>query len=391
MAEEKQPEGKQEKTAEKPAAKPAEAAPPKAAEKPAAKPAETAPPKAAEKPAAKPAEAAPPKAAEKPAAKPAETAATKPEAADTKEAADEKPAYKKPEKAIKNVVSLDDVPADVVTLREMLEAGVHFGHRKNRWNPKMRPYIFGVRNGIHIIDLRITLKLFREAYRVTMNAVANGGTVLFVGTKKQAQDVIKEEAERCGMYYVTHRWLGGTLTNFQTIKASIERLKAIEKMAEDGTFEKLTKKEVIKKERERDKLLRNLGGIRDMKGLPSVLFTVDPLKERIAVNEAKKLKMSVIAIADTNADPESLDYVIPGNDDAIRSVRLFASKIADACIEGARLGRERAVGRAVTDKESPDPDTIRVASGGDGPKVEVISRRVRPVAVDPEATGSPEE
>ena len=306
----------------------------------------------------------------------------------------ERAAFEKPTRAMATLVTLDDVPKDVITLREMLEAGVHFGHRKNLWNPKMRPYIFGVRNGIHIIDLRETLKLFKEAYRVVMNAVANGGTVLFVGTKKQAQDVIKEEAGRCGMYYVTHRWLGGTLTNFQTIRASIERLKTIEKMAEDGTFEKITKKEVIQKEREREKLLRNLGGIRDMKGLPSVVFVVDPSKERIAVHEAKKLKLSVLAIADTNSDPEVLDNVIPGNDDAIRAVRLFASKIADACIEGARIGRERAVSRttkvAAEDGAKGGADTIRVASGGDGPKVEVISRRARPT-VDPEATSSPEE
>lgn len=333
----------------------------------------------------------PAKKEEKKQAPPAAEKAPKKAAEPKQEESREEPS-RAPAKAVNSVVTLDEVPDDVITLRELLKAGVHFGHRKNRWNPKMRPYIFGARNGIHIIDLRETLKMFREAYRVVMEAVANGGTVLFVGTKKQAQDVIKEEATRCGMYSVTHRWLGGTLTNFQTIKASIERLKGIEKMAEDGTFEKLTKKEVIQKERERSKLLRNLGGIRDMGGLPTVVFIVDPAKERIGVNEAKKLNLNLVAIADTNCDPEALDYVIPGNDDAIRAIRLFASRIADACIEGARLGRERAMNRGgAGDGGAKGPDTIRVASGGDGPKVEVISRRARKQAIDPEATSSPEE
>jgi small subunit ribosomal protein S2 len=284
---------------------------------------------------------------------------------------------------------MDDVPQDVVTLRQLLKAGVHFGHQTNRWNPKMRPFIFGARNGVHIIDLRQTLQLFKEAYRTVMEAVANGGTVLFVGTKRQAQDTIAEEAQRCGMYYVTHRWLGGMLTNFQTIKGSLDRLRGIERMAEDGTYEKLLKKEVMRKERERAKLMKNLGGIRDMTRPPAVVYVIDPVKERIAVAEANKLGIPVVAITDTNADPDKIDFVIPGNDDAIRAIRLFTSGVADACLEGARLGRERAVKRAAREEEMKQPDTIRVASGGDGPKVEVISRRSRPAPVSPEASGRP--
>jgi len=268
----------------------------------------------------------------------------------------------------------DGVPENVVTLRQLLEGGVHFGHQTNRWNPKMKPYIFGARNKIHIIDLRMTQTLFKEAYKSIFESVARGGTVLFVGTKKQAQDVVMQEADRCGMYYVNHRWLGGTLTNFKTIKSSVERLKSIEKMAEDGTYEKLTKKEVIQKERLRGKLLRNLGGLRDMARLPSVMFVTDPTKERIAVAEAKRLKIPVVAIADTNCDPDAIDYLIPGNDDAIRAIKLFTSKIADACIAGAREARRRALSAARADQGRGD-SAIRVASGGGGPKVEVISRR----------------
>ncbi len=226
-----------------------------------------------------------------------------------------------------------------ITMKQLLEAGVHFGHQTKRWNPKMKPYIFGARNGIYIIDLQKTVGLARQALRFASDAVAKGGTVLFVGTKKQAQDAIREEAARSGMFYVTNRWLGGTLTNFKTVKQGIDRLKAIEKMAADGTYERLPKKEVASLEREREKLEKNLGGIKEMSRLPAAVFVIDTKKEHIAVHEANRLGIPVVAVVDTNCDPEGIDYVIPGNDDAIRSIRLFTGKIAEACIEGkARYG-----------------------------------------------------
>ena len=221
-----------------------------------------------------------------------------------------------------------------ITMKELLEAGVHFGHQAKRWNPKMKKYIFGERNGIYIIDLQKTLKLFKEAYDFVRNEAAQGKDVLFVGTKKQAQDAITEEAKRCGMYYVSSRWLGGMLTNFATIKKSIDRLKKIEKMKDDGTYDKLTKKEVSGLEKERTKLEKILSGIKTMPDLPSLIFIIDPRKEDIAVHEANKLGITVVAVVDTNCDPDNIDYVIPGNDDAIRAIRLMASKIADAVIEG---------------------------------------------------------
>jgi small subunit ribosomal protein S2 len=221
-----------------------------------------------------------------------------------------------------------------ITMKELLEAGVHFGHQAKRWNPKMKKYIFGERNGIYIIDLQKTLKLFKEAYDFVRTAASEGKDVLFVGTKKQAQDAITEEAKRCGMYYVSSRWLGGMLTNYATIKKSIDRLKKIEKMKEDGTFEKLTKKEVAGLEKERTKLEKTLSGIKTMAEPPSVIFIIDPRKEAIAVHEANKLGITVVAVVDTNCDPDNIDYVIPGNDDAIRAIRLMASKVADAVIEG---------------------------------------------------------
>lgn len=226
-----------------------------------------------------------------------------------------------------------------ITMKQLLEAGVHFGHQTKRWNPKMKPFIFGARNGIYIIDLQKTVGLARQALRFVSDAVAKGGTVLFVGTKKQAQDAIREEAARSGMFYVTNRWLGGTLTNFKTVKQGIDRLKAIEKMAADGTYERLPKKEVASLEREREKLEKNLGGIKEMSRLPSAVFVIDTKKEHIAVHEANRLGIPVVAVVDTNCDPEGIDYVIPGNDDAIRSIRLFTGKLAEACIEGkARYG-----------------------------------------------------
>jgi small subunit ribosomal protein S2 len=221
-----------------------------------------------------------------------------------------------------------------ITMKQLLEAGVHFGHQTKRWNPKMKPYIFGARNGIYIIDLQKTVGLARSALRFVSDAVAKGGSVLFVGTKKQAQDAIREEASRSAMFHVTNRWLGGTLTNFKTVKQGIDRLKTIEKMAADGTYERLPKKEVASLEREREKLEKNLGGIKEMSRLPAALFVIDTKKEDIAVREANRLGIPVVAVVDTNCDPEGIDYVIPGNDDAIRSIRLFTGKIAEACVEG---------------------------------------------------------
>jgi small subunit ribosomal protein S2 len=221
----------------------------------------------------------------------------------------------------------------VISMKQLLEAGVHFGHQTRRWNPKMAEYIYTERNGIYIIDLQKSVGKVDEAYNAVKDIVAEGGKILFVGTKKQAQDSIKTEAERCGMYYVNERWLGGMLTNFKTIQARINRLKTIEKMSEDGTFDVLPKKEVIALRKEWDKLEKNLGGIKTMKDIPDAIFVVDPKKERICVQEAHILGIPLIGIADTNCDPEELDYVIPGNDDAIRAVKLIVSKMADAVIE----------------------------------------------------------
>ena len=221
----------------------------------------------------------------------------------------------------------------VISMKQLLEAGVHFGHQTRRWNPKMAPYIYTERNGIYIIDLQKSVVKVDEAYNAVVDIVANGGTILFVGTKKQAQDAIQQEAERCGMYFVNQRWLGGMLTNFKTIQQRIARLRAIEKMSEDGTFDVLPKKEVIQIKKEWEKLEKNLGGIKNMKRIPDAIFIVDPKKEHICVQEAHALGITLIGIADTNCDPEELDYVIPGNDDAIRAVKLIAGKIADAVIE----------------------------------------------------------
>lgn len=227
----------------------------------------------------------------------------------------------------------------VISMKQLLEAGVHFGHQTRRWNPKMDRYIFTERNGIYIIDLQKTVKKVEEAYYFVRDVAAQGGKVLFVGTKKQAQDSVKEEAERSGMYYINQRWLGGTLTNFETIQKRIARLKQLEQMQEDGTFEVLPKKEVIILKKEMDRLEKFLGGIKDMKGTPDCLFIIDPRKERIAIAEARKLNIPIVAIVDTNCDPDEVDYVIPGNDDAIRAVKLLTAKIADAIIE-ANQGEE---------------------------------------------------
>ncbi len=239
-----------------------------------------------------------------------------------------------------------------VTMKQLLEAGVHFGHQTRRWNPKMKPYIFGARNGIYIIDLQKTVRLFKVAYEFVVETVANGGNILFVGTKKQAQESIYDEATRCRMPYVNHRWLGGMLTNFHTISKSIDKLKRIESMFEDGTIERFPKKEILKLEKRRQKLERNLGGIKDMDGLPSALYVVDSRYEQIAVKEANKLGIPVVAIVDTNCDPDGIDYIIPGNDDAIRAIRLLTSLIANAVIKGKELYEEAV--QAQTDKEAEE-------------------------------------
>ena len=239
----------------------------------------------------------------------------------------------------------------VVSMKQLLEAGVHFGHQTRRWNPKMAKYIFTERNGIYIIDLQKTVKKLDEAYNFVRETVAGGGEILFVGTKKQAQESIRDEATRCGMHFVNARWLGGMLTNFRTIRKRIDRMEQLKAMQEDGTFDLLPKKEVVKLELEMEKLNKYLGGVKDMKTLPKALFIVDPHKERIAVSEARKLHIPIVAIVDTNCDPDEIDYVIPGNDDAIRAVKLIAGKLADAVLEG-RQGEQDAQGEAAPEEEA---------------------------------------
>ncbi len=241
----------------------------------------------------------------------------------------------------------------VISMKQLLEAGVHFGHQTRRWNPKMERYIFTERNGIYIIDLQKTVKKVEETYRFVRNLAADGGKILFVGTKKQAQESIENEARRCDMFYVNTRWLGGTLTNFETIKKRIERLHQLEEMESDGTFDVLPKKEVILLRKEKERLEKFLGGIKTMKKLPDALFIVDPRKERIAISEARKLGIPIIAIVDTNCDPDEIDYVIPGNDDAIRAVKLLTSKMADAVLEGTQgeQSQQEGAGPAVTQPE----------------------------------------
>ena len=248
----------------------------------------------------------------------------------------------------------------VISMKQLLEAGVHFGHQTRRWNPKMAPYIFTERNGIHIIDLQKSVGKVDEAYKAIADIAADGGTILFVGTKKQAQDAVKTEAERCGMYNVNERWLGGMLTNFKTIQSRIARLKAIETMSEDGTFDVLPKKEVIELKKEWEKLEKNLGGIKEMKKIPDAIFVVDPKKERICVQEAHALGITLIGIGDTNCDPEELDYIIPGNDDAIRAVKLIVAKMADAVIE-ANQGEAAYVEEAFEEAAGEATDIEEVA------------------------------
>ncbi len=274
-----------------------------------------------------------------------------------------------------------------ISMRALLEAGVHFGHNTGRWNPKMKQFIFGARNGIHIIDLQHTVKLFRQAFQAIVDTTSRGDTILFVGTKKQVQDVIVEEATRSGQHYVTQRWLGGTLTNFRTVKGSLERLRSLEKMEEDGTLFALTKREQVMIRRDRDKLMKSLGGIKTMNKLPGMLFVIDPHKEHIAVDEARKLEIPVVAITDTNCDPDQIDYVIPGNDDAIRAIKLFASKIADAAILGTKVFKETARTRG-QEREEPGERVIHVSSGGDGPRVEMSTGGSM---FNPEASASPDQ
>ena len=271
-----------------------------------------------------------------------------------------------------------------VTMKELLEAGVHFGHQTRRWNPKMKPFIFGARNGIYIIDLQQTVRMFKTAYEFVVDAVANGESVLFVGTKKQARDSIYEESNRCEMFYVHNRWLGGMLTNFQTIKKGIERLKYLTGIFADGSVNRFPKKERLKLDKERAKLDNNLGGIRDMTRLPGAVFVVDPKNENIAVREAKRMGIPIVAIVDTNCNPDEIDYIIPGNDDAIRAIRLITSRVADACIEGKQRMEERR--QAEVDKQAADRAAVGaglmpgvgeravIADGSEGPVVEVVSR-----------------
>lgn len=231
-------------------------------------------------------------------------------------------------------------PSQPLTVRDLFEAGVHFGHQTKRWNPKMRPYIYGARSGIHIVDLDQTVQLFKRASDFVSDCVARGGHLLYVGTKRQAAEIVREEAARGGQFHVTNRWLGGTLTNFRTMKGGLERLKSIERMSEDGTYEQIPKKETVKLEKERARLEKYIGGMKGMASLPSAIFVIDPSQEAIAVSEARRLHLPVIAITDTNCDPDLIDFVIPGNDDAIRSIRLITAAISDACIYGLARRRE---------------------------------------------------
>ena len=253
-----------------------------------------------------------------------------------------------------------------VSLRDLLEAGVHFGHQTRLWNPKMKPYIYGEKNGVHIIDLQKTARSLVEATRFVQGVAARGGSVLFVGTKRASQEIVSEEAGRAGMYYVNNRWLGGTLTNFQTVKKSIEHFVGLEKARDDGRFDLLTKKEARDLHRRIGKMERSLGGIKAMKGLPDLMFVIDPKREHIAVREGQKLGIPIVALCDTNCDPKGIDYVIPGNDDAMKSIRLFTAAIADACIEGAMAGRDTMAGEAVvTSSQLDDVEIVRRGSAAE--------------------------
>ncbi len=280
-----------------------------------------------------------------------------------------------------------------VTMKELLEGGVHFGHQTKRWNPKMKPYIFGARNGIYIIDLQKTVKMFRKAYDFIVDTTANGKSVLFVGTKKQARESIYEETNRCEMYYVHNRWLGGMMTNFQTIKQSIDRLNYLRQIEADGTINHYTKKEALKLTRARTKLDNNLGGIAGMTSLPGAMVVIDPRKEAIAVREGRRLNIPIVSVVDTNCDPDEIDYIIPGNDDAIRAIRLITSRLADACIEGRERYKEKLEAKAdkkteedkaakaekakksaPKKKEPKESDRQVISDGTKGPVVEIIKK-----------------
>jgi small subunit ribosomal protein S2 len=275
-------------------------------------------------------------------------------------------------------------------MKQMLETGVHFGHQTRRWNPKMRPYIFGSRNGIHIIDLQQTVKLFKKAHDFVADVVAGGGKVIFVGTKRQAQESVSNEAARAGQFYVTHRWMGGMLTNFQTIKRSIDRLKMLEGWFEDGTINKFPKKEVVYMGREVAKLNSALGGIKDMESLPEAAFIVDPKREQIAIMECRKLGIPVVAITDTNCDPDLIDYIIPGNDDAIRAIKLFVSHIADACIEGEARSKEQDAVKA-QEQAAEAPTAAEPAEAGEKPVPGPETEPVAPSADVAPADATPAE
>ena len=268
----------------------------------------------------------------------------------------------------------------IVGMKQLLEAGVHFGHQTRRWNPKMKPFIFGARNGIYIIDLQRTVRLFHTAYQFVVEAASAGESVLFVGTKQQARDTIQEEAQRCGMYYVNQRWLGGMLTNFKTIKIRIDRLKELDAMVEDGSINRFPKKEILLLQNQREKLERNLGGIKEMTRLPGALFVVDTNRENISVLEANRLGIPVVAVVDTNCDPDVIDYLIPGNDDAIRAFRLVTSKVADACVEGRQRYSESQ--QASVDKELPSYEEVPAGQllreEESGPIVEIVNPLPRP-------------
>ncbi|NTW35862.1 MAG: 30S ribosomal protein S2 [Syntrophobacteraceae bacterium] len=263
----------------------------------------------------------------------------------------------------------------VVSMKQLLEAGVHFGHQTRRWNPKMKTYIFGARNGIYIIDLQKTVRLFHTAYQFVQETAAAGESVMFVGTKQQARETIKEEAERSGMFYVDQRWLGGMLTNFKTMKLRIDRLKELEAMIQDGSINRFPKKEILQLQNERDKLVKNLGGIQDMTRLPGAMFVIDTARENIAVAEANRLGIPVVAVVDTNCDPDVIDYPIPGNDDAIRAIRLITGRIADACVEGRQRYLESQ--HAVRDKEPMSLEEVPagqlLSQEASGPEVEIVN------------------
>ncbi len=287
-----------------------------------------------------------------------------------------------------------------VTMKELLEAGVHFGHQTKRWNPKMKQYIFGARNGIYIIDLQKTVRMFKTAYEFVVDTVANGNSILFVGTKKQARESIYEEANRCEMFYVHNRWLGGMLTNFQTIKQSIDRLNYLNRIQNDGSIDLFPKKERLKLAKERGKLDSNLGGIRNMGKLPGAIFVVDPKNEAIAVREGMRLNIPIVAIVDTNCDPDEVDFIVPGNDDAIRAIRLITSRIADACVEGKERLEEKK--QAEADKQEEGETEIAttpaelesgerrvISDGTEGPIVEIIRKSA--TAAEEEALGKEDE